>query len=111
MYRLDQLIVRPARFDDLEVLVRFSAAMAMETEGRTLDEGRLRQGIAAVFESPARGFYRVAEVPGLSGSRAESQAGSQVIGQLLITFEWSDWRNARPRSFCWRRGGTRFGGG
>ena len=38
--------VRPARLSDLETLVRFSAAMAEETEGRTLDLERLRQGTA-----------------------------------------------------------------
>jgi GNAT superfamily N-acetyltransferase len=73
--------VRPAAPDDLEVLVRFSAAMARETEGRALDEARLRQGIRAVVESGHRGFYLVAE------------GGSTVVGQLLITYEWSDWRN------------------
>jgi GNAT superfamily N-acetyltransferase len=90
MSELDLLIVRPARRDDLDVLVQFSAAMALETEGRKLDEERLRRGTAAVFDLPARGFYRVAELPGRPRGR--------VIGQLLITFEWSDWRNA---SFWW----------
>jgi len=90
MATLDHLIIRPARLDDLEALVQFSAAMAMETEGRRLDETRLRRGTAAVFESPARGFYRVAEIPGPPADRA--------IGQLLVTFEWSDWRNA---TFWW----------
>lgn len=90
MTSLDRLMIRPARLDDLDVLVQFSAAMAQETEGRALDVERLRRGTAAVFESPARGFYRVAEWPG--------QPTGQVIGQLLITFEWSDWRNA---AFWW----------
>jgi GNAT superfamily N-acetyltransferase len=87
---LDHLIVRPARPEDVDTLVRFGAAMAWETEGRRLDDSRLRQGIQAVLDSPARGFYTVAELtdrpPGL------------VIGQLLVTFEWSDWRNA---TFWW----------
>ena len=90
MSSLDRLIIRPARLDDLDVLVQFSIAMALETEGRKLDEARLRPGTAAVFESPARGFYRVAEIPGPPAGR--------VIGQLLVTFEWSDWRNA---TFWW----------
>jgi GNAT superfamily N-acetyltransferase len=90
MMPVDRVTVRPARPDDLDVLVRFSAAMAKETEGRTLDLERLRAGTRAVFEDPARGFYRVAEV------RAPS--GDQVVGQLLVTFEWSDWRNA---TFWW----------
>ena len=87
---LDHLIIRAARLEDLDILVQFSAAMALETESRTLDEQRLRQGTAAVFESPDRGFYRVAVLPGPPMDR--------VIGQLLVTFEWSDWRNA---TFWW----------
>ena len=73
--------VRPARVSDLDTLVRFSAAMAEETEGRTLDLARLRQGTAAVLASSEHGYYLVAEMT------------SQVIAQLLLTYEWSDWRN------------------
>ncbi|HEX9742398.1 MAG TPA: GNAT family N-acetyltransferase [Nitrospiraceae bacterium] len=87
---LSDLIVRQATGEDLDTLVRFSAAMAMETEGRRLDESRLRQGTQAVLESPARGFYTVAELAGRSPRL--------VVGQLLVTFEWSDWRNA---TFWW----------
>jgi ribosomal protein S18 acetylase RimI-like enzyme len=75
------MTVRPARVSDLETLVRFSAAMAEETEGRTLDLDRLRQGTAAVLASSEHGYYLVAEMT------------SQVIAQLLLTYEWSDWRN------------------
>lgn len=90
MSSLNQLIVRLARPDDVEALVNFSAAMAMETEGRTLDTERLRRGTLAVLKSPARGFYLVAELP--EGSL------TVVVGQLLVTYEWSDWRNA---TFWW----------
>ncbi|TAJ32365.1 MAG: N-acetyltransferase [Nitrospirae bacterium] len=90
----DQLIVRSARLGDVDVLVDFSAAMAKETEGRVLDGARLRQGTLAVLESPARGFYLVAELPGASSGG--STPG--VVGQLLVTYEWSDWRNA---TFWW----------
>jgi GNAT superfamily N-acetyltransferase len=90
MAGLDHLIVRRATPADLEVLVDFSTAMAVETEGRHLDRDRLRAGTRAVFESPARGFYVVAEVP---GAKPHS-----VVGQLLVTYEWSDWRNG---SFWW----------
>lgn len=86
----DHLIIRRARPDDVDALVEFSAAMARETEGRTLNKERLRRGTVAVFESPARGFYLVAELP-------NAPAGG-LAGQLLITYEWSDWRNA---SFWW----------
>ncbi len=90
MSALDQLIVRLARPDDVDALVNFSAAMAIETEGRTLDTERLRRGTLAVLKSPARGFYLVAELP--EGSL------TVVVGQLLVTYEWSDWRNA---TFWW----------
>lgn len=87
---LSNLIVRPAMPDDLDALVRFSVAMALETEGRRLDEARLRLGTQAVLDAPARGFYVVAELT--------DRSPRLVVGQLLITFEWSDWRNA---TFWW----------
>ena len=87
---LDRLIVRPARMEDVDMLVTFSAAMALETESRRLDMDRLRRGTQRVFDSPTRGFYVVAELP------QESSPG--VIGQLLVTYEWSDWRDA---TFWW----------
>ena len=73
--------VRPAAPVDLDVLVEFNAAMALETEGRRLDPARLRAGVRAALADPARGTYRVAEVDG------------RVVGALLLTREWSDWRN------------------
>ncbi|MGH7209553.1 MAG: GNAT family N-acetyltransferase [Nitrospiraceae bacterium] len=87
---LDRLIVRPARMEDVDVLVTFNAAMALETEGRKLDLERLRRGTRRVFDSLTRGFYVVADLP------PESSPG--VIGQLLVTYEWSDWRDA---TFWW----------
>lgn len=86
----DRLLVRPADPEDVAVLVGFSAAMALETEGRHLDRDRLRQGTQAVFDLPARGFYIVAELP--------DRETTKVVGQAMITFEWSDWRNA---TFWW----------
>jgi GNAT superfamily N-acetyltransferase len=77
-----QWVIRQARPGDVETLVGFSVAMASETEGRSLDRERLRQGTQAVLKSPDRGFYLVAEA-----------ASGEVVGQLLITYEWSDWRN------------------
>jgi GNAT superfamily N-acetyltransferase len=74
------IAVRPANRADLEALVTFNAAMAQETEGKRLDLDVLRHGVARVFSDPACGFYRVAEVDG------------DIVGGLLVTFEWSDWR-------------------
>jgi GNAT superfamily N-acetyltransferase len=68
------------------VLVAFNAALALETEGMVLPAERLEPGVRGVFEHPERGFYRIAE--GRSG----------ILGALLVTYEWSDWRNA---NFWW----------
>ncbi|GIU76270.1 MAG: hypothetical protein KatS3mg004_3357 [Bryobacteraceae bacterium] len=76
-----EIVVRDARPEDAEFLVRGNAAMALETEGLSLDRERLRAGVFALFDDPSRGRYFIAE---LGGRRA---------GQLMITYEWSDWRN------------------
>ena len=81
MQTQEQLHVRPAQPRDLDALVAFNAAMARETEDKALDPAVLRAGIAAVLADPARGFYLVAECDGA------------VAGCLMITHEWSDWRN------------------
>jgi ribosomal protein S18 acetylase RimI-like enzyme len=77
------LTIRAARASDLDVIVAGNAAMALETERLRLDRATLSAGVAAVLESRAPGQYWVAEHEG------------RVVGQLLITYEWSDWRN-RP---------------
>jgi GNAT superfamily N-acetyltransferase len=73
--------VRTAGLGDLDALVAGNLALAEETERVRLDLDTLRQGIRALLESRAPGRYWVAEIEG------------RVVGQLLITFEWSDWRN------------------
>jgi GNAT superfamily N-acetyltransferase len=87
---LEHLTVRFARQEDVPTIVAFSAAMALETEGRHLDRARLREGTIALLEVPARGFFMVAEVADVEQV--------QLAGQLMITYEWSDWRNA---AFWW----------
>lgn len=82
----NQPIVRQASQADLESIVAFSMAMALETEARKLDGSRLREGTRSLLDSPAHGFFMVAEAPQINPP--------QLIGQLMITFEWSDWRNA-----------------
>jgi GNAT superfamily N-acetyltransferase len=73
--------VRAAGREDLEALVSGNVALAEETERVRLDADTLRQGIRALLEARAPGRYWVAELDG------------RVVGQLLVTFEWSDWRN------------------
>ena len=73
--------VRAAAHADLEALVTGNIALADESEHIRLDVDTLRAGIRALLESRAPGRYWVAELDG------------RVAGQLLVTFEWSDWRN------------------
>jgi GNAT superfamily N-acetyltransferase len=75
------VMIRPAGEHDLDSLIAANVALASETERVRLDEPTLREGIRALLESKAPGRYWVAEL------------GGRVVGQLLITFEWSDWRN------------------
>jgi GNAT superfamily N-acetyltransferase len=82
--------IRPGRRDDVETIVLFNAAMALETEGRQLDHDTLRKGTLAFLSSPGYGFYILAEVPGDNSYKP--------VGQLMITYEWSDWRNG---AFWW----------
>ena len=86
------LCVRQAILADVERIAAFQQAMAQETEGKTLDAATLRQGVAAVFEGPQRGFYLVA----IAGT--DDDGTTEVVGSLFITYEWSDWRNA---TFWW----------
>lgn len=79
------VLIRQAQWDDVDAIVAFNAAMAQETENRQLDLGRLREGVRALLASPEHGFYLVAENPEIGGHR--------LAGQVMITFEWSDWRN------------------
>ncbi len=85
MPSLDHLNVRLAKPEDAATIASFSAAMALETEGRRLDLDRLHEGTRAILNSPELGFFMVAEV--------KQADDSQLLGQLMITYEWSDWRN------------------
>lgn len=74
--------IRIALKTDAPALVDFNQAMALETEGKKLDSEVLVKGVEAVFDDEKKGFYVVAE------------ENEKIIGGLMITFEWSDWRNA-----------------
>lgn len=78
------LRVRAAAPADAAAIAGFQLRMARETEGLELDRPTLDRGVAAVFADPARGAYWVAE---------RGDTDRRVIGSLLTTFEWSDWRN------------------
>ncbi|MEO7432549.1 MAG: GNAT family N-acetyltransferase [Dokdonella sp.] len=73
--------LRDAGPRDVLFLVDSNRAMALETEGRRLSRDTLDRGVRAVFDQPGRGFYLIAE------------HDARAVGCLLITREWSDWRN------------------
>jgi GNAT superfamily N-acetyltransferase len=73
--------VRRAILNDAGIIVDFQMKMAAETEGVQLDQETVTSGVKAVFDDPSRGIYYINEVNGI------------VVGSLLTTFEWSDWRN------------------
>lgn len=77
------MLIRFANNSDVEKLVAFNQAMALETEGKTLVAEKIYNGVRAVFSDEKKGFYVV----------AEAETG-EIVGGLMITFEWSDWRNA-----------------
>jgi GNAT superfamily N-acetyltransferase len=75
------LTIRQGRPSDIPAIAEFNRRLALETEHRVLEEATLVAGVAAVLSDPNRGQYYVAELHG------------KLVGQLLITTEWSDWRN------------------
>jgi GNAT superfamily N-acetyltransferase len=83
---MPEIKVRAATPADAEFLVRGNAEMALETERLSLDLDRLRKGVLALFDEPAKGVYWIAEI------------GGRRAGQMMITYEWSDWRNG---TFWW----------
>jgi GNAT superfamily N-acetyltransferase len=80
------MVIRQAERSDAAAIAEWNAAMAWETEQKRLDPAVLARGVAAVFDEPRRGFYLVAERDG------------RAVACLLVTYEWSDWRNG---DFWW----------
>lgn len=76
--------VREAVAGDALALRDGNLAMAAETESLALDPMRLLRGVEAVLADATKGFYLVVE---------DDDAPGRIVGQLMITFEWSDWRN------------------
>ncbi len=75
------LVVRLARESDLLNLLDFNLRLAWETEGKQLDPDVVRRGIGRLLADVTKGFYLVAEID------------DDVAGQLMLTYEWSDWRD------------------
>src|SRR6056297_1567618 len=75
------MLVRNAKPEDLYSIVDFQQAMAIETEGIELVRSTVEKGVIEVLKDPSKGQYYVAE------------KSEEMIGSLLTTYEWSDWRN------------------
>lgn len=75
------MFVRKANPADAPAIIDFQLKMAWETEKRSLDRDIVTKGVNAVFADSRKGEYYVAEADG------------KVVASLLITYEWSDWRN------------------
>jgi len=82
----NDLVIRTATDDDADTIAQFNRSMAAETEDKPLDPDTVQAGVQALLDNPSRGFYLVAERDGA------------VVGSLMITTEWSDWRNG---AFWW----------
>jgi len=77
----NKILIRLAKLSDAAAMVEFNQAMAHETEGKYLDKETLMGGVEAVFHGADKGFYVVAK------------SENKIVGGLMVTFEWSDWRN------------------
>lgn len=75
------ITIRQATAADTETIVRFNRSLALETEDHELPLETVRRGVGAVLDDPHKGFYLIAEMDG------------ETTGCLLITTEWSDWRD------------------
>ncbi len=75
------IAVGRAATEDVAAIAQFNIAMAAETEDLALDPQTVHAGVAAVVSDDRHGFYLVARSDG------------KAVGSLMITYEWSDWRN------------------
>ena len=78
--------IRKALNKDIDVIARFNYNLAYETENKILDMNILTRGVEAIIKDENKGIYHVCEING------------EVVGQIMYTFEWSDWRNG---TFLW----------
>ena len=66
---------------DIATLAENNISMAMETEDKILDKNTISKGVSSIINDRTKGIYWVMEI------------GGNLVGQLMITYEWSDWRN------------------
>ena len=73
--------IRIGKSRDIPIIADYNIAMAMETEGKTLDKEIITAGVNSIINDNSKGVYWVVEIE------------EELVGQLMITYEWSDWRN------------------
>jgi ribosomal protein S18 acetylase RimI-like enzyme len=72
---------RRANIEDANVIIDFQIRMALETENLNLEKEIVRKGVIKVFNDISKGKYYIII------------DNDKIVGSLLITPEWSDWRN------------------
>ncbi|MDA8561157.1 GNAT family N-acetyltransferase [Nitrospinae bacterium] len=77
---LSEINIREANKGDLAILVQNNQALAKETEVLLLDKDVLREGIEQALKREECHYF-------------VAMIGEKVVGQTMITYEWSDWRN------------------
>lgn len=82
----DLIKIRKAKLEDLETIVKFNYNLAKQTEDKELNLEILTKGVEAIVKDSTKGQYYVYEID------------SKVAGQIMYTYEWSDWRNG---TFLW----------
>lgn len=73
--------IRTSEYKDIQIITDFQIKMALETENLQLNKNTVNSGVISVFENTSKGKYYIAEFD------------NQIVGCLLTTYEWSDWRN------------------
>ncbi len=81
-----QINIRYATRQDFRFIVECQLKMALETENLELKRDIVTAGVEAVFDDPLKGFYIVGEATDANGA-------NELCSCLMITPEWSDWRN------------------
>jgi len=84
---MSQLLrIEKAELKDAGIIAGFNLLLAKETENKDLDPDTAERGVKAVIKDPHKGFFLVARQKG------------NIVGQMMVTSEWSDWRNM---NFLW----------
>lgn len=78
---MSNICIRKAKLEDLETIVKFNYNLAFETEDIKLDIDTLTNGVKNLIKDSSKGQYYVYTV------------NDKVVGQIMHTYEWSDWRN------------------